>query len=71
MIGIKWLRAKVVEWHLPPAEPGRCPLALEGLFPDAVTGRCLFDIALEGLSCLDTEEAEPGLTISTVQAQPV
>ena len=58
-------------WHKPPAEPGRCPLALEGLFPDAVTGRCLFDIALEGLSCLDTEEAEPGLTISTVQAQPV
>lgn len=55
-------------YNSPPAELGRCPMALAGLCRDADIGRDLVDIALEGLSCLDTPAAEPGLTISTKQS---
>lgn len=44
-------------------------MALAGLCRDADIGRDLVDIALEGLSCLDTPAAEPGLTISTKQSK--
>lgn len=42
-------------------------MALEGLCRDADIGRCLVDMALEGLFCLDVPAAEPGLTKSAVK----
>lgn len=56
---------------IPPADPGLCPIAVDGLFRDADAGRCLVDMALEGLSCLETPAAEPGLVTSTVRRRLV
>ncbi len=59
------LYSNIKQHHPPPADPGRCPMALAGLCRDADIGRDLVDIALEGLSCLDAPAAEPGLATST------
>ncbi|KAK2569251.1 hypothetical protein P5673_006158 [Acropora cervicornis] len=48
-----------VLYELTVTEPGRCPDELEGLIRDADVGRCLVDIALEGLSYLAALTAEP------------